>query len=365
MESQAKRKNRVTARALRSALAFVALALGLARASQAGPQTLEIDASKFPQVTLTLRLPAEKITKDLTLKDITINEEGVAAEPSRYATTDSTALLLVIDRGPAMKPVIDEVRATAQRMLRALGKGPPAELLLAGDPSERPVAFTRSRGKLDAALDALAPAGGVRLAPALEMAVQDMSKVAARTRVVLVLTAGHDLDPRGAKLPPDPRMEKVIEQAKREGVSFRFICFGAEPDLARVTEISTRTGGAVLMEPTANEMSAIYGDAFPRVRFDLTYKSPRPGDFAMRKVAVAFRMFGFEGEVVGYYGDQGTGAPAGGTSAGSAPATPETTPEPEPETADTSAIESSTGQPRSLTVPEQAPMPSPESPAPP
>ena len=92
MESQAKRKNRVTARALRSALAFVALALGLARASQAGPQTLEIDASKFPQVTLTLRLPAEKITKDLTLKDITINEEGVAAEPSRYATTDSTAL---------------------------------------------------------------------------------------------------------------------------------------------------------------------------------------------------------------------------------------------------------------------------------
>lgn len=325
--------------------------------AQAATPVLEIDSSRFPEVHVTLNLPAEKITKDLLLDDVKVREDGQACVVSKYATLDSVALVLVVERGPGVKKVLPELVAAAQRMVRALGKGPPASLIVAGEPGERVVALTRSRGKLESALDELTAQGGVRLVPALRMALEEMARVEARTKVVLVLTAGHDMDAKGRKLPEDPELEKVLERAKKDGLAFRFLTFGGDVDRKRIESI-----GEVLKDPSAHEMQLIYGDPIPRVRFDLTYSSPRPTDFSMRKVAVEFRMFGFEGEVQGYYGDQGKAAvPAGGGSAARTPVeTPEASvaplleSEPDPAAAEpASGAQSETGQPRSLTLPGQ------------
>ena len=340
------------------------LALVLAARCLAGTPTLEIDTARFPVVQVTLDLPAEKMTKDLGLDDIRVVEDGVAARLSKYATLDSTALVLVVERGPGVRAVLPDLRAAAQRMLRALGKGPPAALVVAGDTAERAVALTRNRGKLDAALDALAPEGGVRLAPALRLAVEEISHVAAKTKVILVLSAGRDLDARGRALAEDPELERVLERARRDGVPLRVIPFGADPDRKRLASLAEATGGEVLADPSAQEMERIYGDPIPRVRFSLTYSSPRPTDFAMRGVAVSFRMFGFEGEVVGYYGDQGRpgGAPGpstGRTAVSSPPASPRL-PEADPGVLaePESGGQSDSGQPRSLTLPQQSAPPS-------
>lgn len=329
----------------------------LAGVAQAATPVLEIDSSRFPEVHVTLNLPAEKITKDLLLDDIRVREDGQVAKLAKYATLDSTALVLVVERGPAVKKVLPELTAMAQRFVRALGKGPPAALIVAGDPGERAVAFTRSRGKLDSALDGLVPQGGVRLAPALRMAVEELGRVEAKTKVVIVLTAGHDLDARGKKLGEDPELERVVERAKKDGVPLRFVLFGDEPDRKRIESI-----GEILKDPSAHEIQLLYGDSIPRVRFDLTYASPRPGDFAMRKVGVEFKMFGFEGEVQGYYGDQGQRAVAGASSARTEISTPESSPAPlfESESEPVSGAQSETGQPRSLTLPGQQEPPAEE-----
>ena len=266
----------------RAVLAVLALALVLPAAAGASSsvQIRRVDLDKFPLVRVTTVVPAGSRP--------TLAEDGRRAGFVRARELGSAqAMVLAVDNSASMRgrPLRQAKRAAAAFLAHQRRAGE-AGLVVFGHEA---LALTQTRGtKADVArtLATLAPdtQKGTALYDAIALSVARLQEMSTGSRVLVVLTDGHDLDSRSS-------LAQAIAAAQRANVVVFAIAAGARTDVTPLTKLAAATGGRLFAAAHATGLSAAYrslGRELDRT-WQLSYLSQaRPGD----KVSLTVRSAG-------------------------------------------------------------------------
>jgi tight adherence protein B len=218
----------------RAVLAVLAAALVLpATAAASSPvQIRRVDLDKFPLVRVTTVTPAGSRP--------TLSEEGRRAAFVKARELGSAqAMVLAVDNSASMsgRPLREAKRAAAAFLARQRGAGD-VELVAFGHEA---LALTQPREtKSDVArtIASLATDAqkGTALNDAVVLSVARLEEMSNGSRVLVVLTDGHDLGSRSS-------LAQAIAAAQRANVVVYGITAGARTDIKPLTKLASATGG--------------------------------------------------------------------------------------------------------------------------
>jgi tight adherence protein B len=233
----------------RAALSILAAALVLPGASGAASsvQIRRVDLDKFPLVRVTTVVPN--------------GSRPILAEGSRRAgfvkareLGSAEAMVLAVDNSASMsgRPLQQAKRAAAEFLARQSRAGD-AGLVAFGHEA---LALTQPRDtKSDVArsLASLAPDAqkGTALYDAVGLSVERLEKMSTGSRVLILLTDGHDLGSRTS-------LARAIASAQRANVTVFAIAAGRRTDVNPLRELAAATGGRLFTAADPTGLGAAY-----------------------------------------------------------------------------------------------------------
>jgi tight adherence protein B len=268
----------------RAVLAVLAAALVLpATGAASSPvQIRRVDLDKFPLVRVTTVTPAGSRP--------TLSEEGRRAAFVKARELGSAqAMVLAVDNSASMsgRPLREAKRAAAAFLARQRGAGD-VELVAFGHEA---LALTQPREtKSDVArtIASLATDAqkGTALNDAVVLSVARLEEMSNGSRVLVLLTDGHDLGSRSS-------LAQAIVAAQRANVVVYGIAAGARTDIKPLTKLVSATGGRRFDAANVNGLGAAYRSLSSELdrTWQVSYISQaRPGDNVSLTVRAAGRV---------------------------------------------------------------------------
>jgi tight adherence protein B len=243
-------------------------------------QIRRVDLDKFPLVRVTTVVPAGSRP--------TLAEEGRRAGFVKARELGSAqAMVLAVDNSASMsgRPLRQAKRAAASFLARQHGAGE-VGLVAFGHEALALTQPRETRSDVARNLAALAPDAqkGTALYDAVALSVARLERMSTGSRILVVLTDGHDLGSRSS-------LAQAIAAAQRANVVVFAIAAGARTDVTRLTKLAAATGGRLFAAAHATGLGAAYrslGRELDRT-WQLSYLSQaRPGD----KVSLTVRAAG-------------------------------------------------------------------------
>jgi tight adherence protein B len=266
----------------RAVLAILVLALVLPAAAGASSsvQIRRVDLDKFPLVRVTTVVPAGSRP--------TLAEGGRRAGFVRVRELGSAqALVLALDNSASMsgRPLREAKRAVAAFLARQRRAGE-VGLVAFGHEALALTQPRETRSDVARNLASLAPdvQKGTALYDAVALSVARLEGMSTGSRILVLLTDGHDLGSRSA-------LAQAIAAAQRANVVVFAIASGARTDVTPLTKLAAATGGRLFAAAHATGLAAAYaslGRELDRT-WQVSYLSQaRPGD----KVRLTLRAAG-------------------------------------------------------------------------
>lgn len=297
----------------RRALALAALLIcGLlpisARASSTSPapaRVTQVDASRYPEVTVYVRVEDEAgaLVPGLSADDFAITEGGRAVGLTGFAGGGASPVttLLVIDRSGSMDEAgkLRGAQEAARAFVGQMRPGDRTALLPFSSAPDAPSGFGGTRAALLDAVDALDADGGTAVYDSVIAAAEALRGESGR-RAILLLTDGQDCrddpecpDEYGSRSSAD----QAIAAAQETGLPVIAIGLGdhgaygsAGIDEDVLQLIAGETGGEYIYAPDAARLADVYRGLSAGIQseYALTYRSPRPFyDGTRRDIAVS------------------------------------------------------------------------------
>jgi tight adherence protein B len=256
----------------RLALAVLA-ALVLPAAAGAGVAIGPPDTSDYPTIRLT-SISDRPVAEPPRLRE---NGRRVPDLGARNLGGDK-AIAIAVDVSESMtgKPLNDAV-AAARLFLRTKREGDRVALFTFGSETDRLTGFSDEPDDVASALDHLAvsDARGTALYETIEDATDALAKDELVSRVLIVITDGHDVSDRGS-------LSEALGAARDVGVAVYpiGIASGSQFSPAPLQRLARATGGAYSEAESSGDLLAVSDDVRRRVArtWELTYRTAaRPG----------------------------------------------------------------------------------------
>lgn len=257
-------------RAVLVILAATGLALPAAAGASSPVKIRHVDFSAFPLVRVTALAPQGE--------RMSVSENGARADFLKARQLGAAqGLMLAVDNSESMQGrPLREAKQAAREFLAQERRAVTTGLVAFGHEA---LALTRgNESKTDVAntLAALAPdvQPGTSLYDAVVSSVRRLQRMSAGTRILVLLTDGHDVGSRAS-------LRDAILAAQRGNVVVYAISAGARADRATLTSLAGSTGGRLFEAQDVTQLSAIYaalGQELDRT-WQLSYLTrARPGD---------------------------------------------------------------------------------------
>ena len=184
--------------------------------------------------------------------------------PLRTESTDrqeqpGVAMSLVIDRSGSMsgKP-IDMAKAACQAAVAVLRPDDQIEIIAFDATPRRAVRMqpVRYRRRIDEEIRRIRAGGGTNIFPALDMAFQDISVVAARRKHVILLTDGRS---------PTRGLEDLVRAMTADGITLTTVGLGSGVDAEILRSMAEAGGGVYHAVPDASRLPRIFTRETERV----------------------------------------------------------------------------------------------------
>jgi tight adherence protein B len=258
------------------ALSALVLPAAAAGADSAAVQIRRVDAGRFPLVRVTAVVPVGSHP--------TLTEEGHRAGFVKARQLGAAqAMVLAVDNSTSMagRPLREAKRA-ATAFLSRQHSADDAGLVAFGHEALSLTPPSAGRSDVARALEALATDSqtGTALYDAVTLSVQRLNKMTSGSRVLVLLTDGHDLGSRNS-------LKQAIAAAREANVVVYAIAAGARTDVQPLTALASATGGRRFDAADAKGLGAAYrslGRELDRT-WQLSYLSAaREGDVARLSV---------------------------------------------------------------------------------
>ena len=184
--------------------------------------------------------------------------------PLRTESTDrqeqpGVAMTLVIDRSGSMsgKP-IEMAKAACQAAVSVLRPDDQVEVIAFDAAPHRAVRMqpVRYRRRIDEEIRRIRAGGGTNIFPALDMAYQDISVVAARRKHVILLTDGQS---------PTRGLEDLVRAMTADGITLTTVGLGSGVDAEILRSMAEAGGGVYHAVPDASRLPRIFTRETERV----------------------------------------------------------------------------------------------------
>jgi tight adherence protein B len=261
------------------ALSTLVLPAAAAGANSGAVQIRRVDAGRFPLVRVTAVVPVGSHP--------TLTEEGRPAGFVKARELGAAqAMVLAVDNSTSMagRPLRKAKRAATGFLSRQQHAGD-AGLVAFGHEALSLTPRTAGRSEVARALDALATDSetGTALYDAVTLSVERLNKMTSGSRVLVLLTDGHDLGSRNS-------LKQAIAAAQDANVVVYAIAAGPRTDVKPLTALASATGGRRFDATDAKGLDAAYrslGRELDRT-WQLSYLSAaREGDVARLRIRAA------------------------------------------------------------------------------
>jgi tight adherence protein B len=257
-------------RAVVVALAAVGLALPASAAASGSVEVRHVDLGRYPLVRVTAVVP--------TGSRPTLYEGSERAGFLKTRELGSAeAMVLAVDNSESMRgrPLREAKRAASEFLAQEQRTGAVGLVAFGHEalPLTRP---GEARGEVSQTLAELAPdtQPGTSLYDAVELSVLRLERMSSRTRILVLLTDGHDLGSHNS-------LSRATAAAQRANVVIFAIAAGSRADREPLTRLTNATGGRVFTAADVAGLSATYralGRELART-WQLSYLSnATPGD---------------------------------------------------------------------------------------
>lgn len=184
-----------------------------------------------------------------------------------YPEDRPVTLALLMDSSGSMREALDETHAAAGGFVDALGPGDRALVIDFDDKVYLIQELTADKRLLREAVESTEALGGTALYDALHAAYRKLEGIEGR-KAIIVLSDGDD---SASQLPRD----RIVEQAKAEGVLLYAIGLGSSVRRGVLKDLSEATGGQAFFVNKASELAEAYGAIAEELRrqYYITFES--------------------------------------------------------------------------------------------
>ncbi len=252
--------------------------------------------AKFPEIEVEFEVkrPDGSFLLDAKQADIRVTEEDRPMSIVRFQAPSATermptTVVLVLDRSLSMEEEdrIGGLKQAVTTFVKGLPRGSRVAVVAFGSEVEKICPFTTDPQQVQAAVDALQPAGATRYYDAVAEALVMLEKESGR-RAVLAMTDGEDTFSQSATL------DSVIAAARRLGLPVHTLGLGGEDEIesTALKRLASATRGQYYPARQADQLRAIYEQLAERLRssYSLMYRTDRKlPDGTLRPVLVSYR----------------------------------------------------------------------------
>lgn len=257
-------------RAVLVILAAAGLALPAAAGASSPVKIRHVDFSAFPLVRVTALAPQGEA--------MSVSENGAGAEFLKARQLGAAqGLMLAVDNSESMQGrPLREAKQAAREFLAQERRAVTTGLVAFGHEALPLTRGNESKTDVANTLAALAPdvQPGTSLYDAVVSSVRRLQRMSAGTRILVLLTDGHDVGSRAS-------LRDAILAAQRGNVVVYAISAGTRADKATLSSLAGSTGGRLFEAQDVTQLSAIYsalGQELDRT-WQLSYFTrTRPGD---------------------------------------------------------------------------------------
>jgi Mg-chelatase subunit ChlD len=168
----------------------------------------------------------------------TVPDETVdAMPPTKTIATSRLAIALVLDRSGSMAGMkLEEVKLAAKEVSDALDADDRLEVIAFDTVPQRVVTLRPGDEHMvsDDAIHAIQAGGGTDMLPAIVAAFDDLSKISAKKKHVVMITDG---------LTPTAGLIESVEIAAAEGITLTTIALGSDTDALTLQSMASSGGG--------------------------------------------------------------------------------------------------------------------------
>jgi uncharacterized protein YegL len=250
---------------------------------------LSVDDSAFPNVTAILSAEQRGVPiMDLALRDLTVQETGVAALPIGIkSAVDSDlplALAIVLDISGSMQEgdTLGKAKAAATSLVANLRPSDQVSVIAFADEVRIVQPLTSDRSAATAAIAGLRVAGATALYDAVVQASKVAAGSSAARRAVVLLSDGEESG--------EPHRYGRADSLAAADTPFYVIGVGTDVDEAYLKQLARRSGGRYFSAIGPTDVPNVYADleAFLRSQTVLTLRSNAPAQTRERSLSVSF-----------------------------------------------------------------------------
>ncbi len=271
-----------------AALAALALLMAAAPAgaqlSEGEIQIVDLDATGYPTIEVTVDVPRSFADTTLTADEFSLDEGGVAREITVEKLAETTGIVLAIDTSGSMAgEAIAAAKASALAFVDGLPDSHPVAVVGFGDSVVRASELTTDRAATRNAIGSLRATGETSLYDAL-IESASILQTAGTDRVALVLLSD------GADTASSATPDAVVGALTSSDVALYSI--GLETGDSQLSELSAltdRAGGAFLSTTALADLAAVYDGLAARLanQYRLRFEATSSGPVEVRVVAVS------------------------------------------------------------------------------
>lgn len=274
-----RRPRRVATRLLALALTVsLVVAPAVAVAQEAGARLRAVDAESYPNVTLTVVLPADAFDPTGPVPGFTVEENGRKAEVAQVEPLGRARgpidVVLVVDVSGSMEgDALANAKSAARSFVSALADSDSVALVEFSSSARLAAGFSQDRGVTDVALAGLEAAGNTSLYDAVEMAAGLLAQRSADTpRSIVVLADGADDSSAGT-------FDDAVRTATAAGASVYSVSLEtADFDPAPLETLAEATGGRAFSVEDSDQLSDRFQAIAAEMQnlYAITYVSGEP-----------------------------------------------------------------------------------------
>lgn len=230
-----------------------------------------VDVSAFPEVRLTVSVPAAMAGADLRPASFALEENGVERDVSvsRLGSDELDVVVLMDTSGSMQGRPIVAAKASALSFVDRLPSGTNVAVVGFGDAPNVASPFTTDRSQTALAIDSLVARGETALYDALGAAATQLAAGTGSTRAVVLLSDGGDT------VSATP-LDQAIDAVSATGASFTAIeLTTGESNRAALDQMALATGGSVVAVEDPNVLDQVYGSIATRLSnlYELRFES--------------------------------------------------------------------------------------------